>query len=140
MSESFLCRDCSKHLGYSDMFPGFGFSVSNLLGELLSPFARLESDEKVERCEKCGSSFRDIMNSGCVGCAECYNKFYDRLEPIIEEIHGRSLHVSRPKIAESSADQIKALKDEMAIAVNAMDFEKAAQLRDEIKALEGAGS
>lgn len=147
MAESHLCPDCASHLGYSDMFSGFGLNLSELFGGFLGDMMPSISAGKTQRCEKCGSSFDEIVRSGKVGCADCYRTFYDKLLPSIQRIHGKIKHSGKvstatpaePKI-ETTEEKIKKLKAAMNDAVAKQDFESAAKIRDEIKALEGGES
>ena len=99
---------------------------------------------KTQRCPKCGTSFDEIAHSGKVGCADCYRTFYDKLLPSIQRIHGKIKHSGKtvsaapeqPKI-ETKEEKIEKLKAAMNDAVAKQDFENAAKIRDEIKALEG---
>ena len=84
------------------------------------------------------------MRDGRVGCADCYRTFYDRLLPSIQRIHGKIKHsgkVSNTAPAEPAIEtvekKIEKLKAAMNDAVAKQDFENAAKIRDEIKALEG---
>ncbi len=141
-NEVHLCADCAKSLGYSGSFSDFGFSFSDMLSSFFEPAAIGSFSNSVLRCEKCGSSFNDIVKSGKVGCRDCYETFYDKLMPSIERIHGRTRHEG--KIANGSPEQkanakIEELKEQLQAAVNLQDYETAAKLRDEIKALEQEG-
>ena len=143
MAESHLCSECANHLGYNDMFSGFSFNLSEFFGGLLGDMIPARSLANVKRCEKCGSSFDDIVRSGKVGCADCYREFYDKLQPSIQRIHGKNSHSGKisknitaaPKI-ESPEEKIEKLKIKMNEAVSSQAFEEAARIRDEIKALE----
>jgi protein arginine kinase activator len=143
MSESHLCGDCAEHLGYNDMFSGLGFNYSGIFGGLLGDVLPSLSVGNVKRCEKCGCSFDDIVREGKVGCAECYKTFYDRLLPSIHRIHGKIQHngkISQPPAetapVRTAVSRIEKLRQKMNEAVSAQEFEQAAKLRDEIKALE----
>lgn len=144
MAESHLCSDCASHLGYSDMFSGFGLNLSELFGGFLGDMMPSLTSGKTQRCTKCGTSFEEIVHSGRVGCADCYTTFYDRLLPSIQRIHGKIKHsgkvstapVETPKI-ETTEEKIEKLKALMNEAVAKQEFEEAAKIRDEIKALEG---
>ncbi len=144
MAESHLCSDCASHLGYSDMFSGFGLNLSELFGGFLGDMMPAISSGKTQRCAKCGTSFDEIVRDGRVGCADCYRTFYDKLLPSIQRIHGKIKHsgkvsaapVAEPK-AETTEEKIEKLKIQMNEAVAKQDFESAAKIRDEIKALEG---
>lgn len=49
----------------------------------------------MDRCDYCGSTFNDIINTGNVGCAHCYDRFADKLEPSIRKIHGATRHIGK---------------------------------------------
>ena len=146
MAESHLCRDCASHLGYSDMFSGFGLNLSELFGGFLGDVKPATASPSAPVCPKCGSSFNEIVRSGRVGCADCYRTFYDKLLPSIQRIHGKIKHsgktvtasetISQPSV-ETKAEKIEKLKLQMNQAVEKQEFEAAAKIRDEIKALEG---
>ncbi len=144
MAESHLCSDCAAHLGYSDMFSGFSLNFSELFGGLLGDMMPSISAGNSPRCKKCGTSFEEIAQSGKVGCAECYRTFYDRLLPSIQRIHGKIKHSGKtisptpaePK-TETKEEKIQKLKNAMNDAVAKQEFEEAAKIRDELKALEG---
>ena len=147
MAESHLCSDCAAHLGYSDMFSGFGLNLSELFGGFLGDMMPTLSSGKTKRCPKCGTSFDEIVRDGRVGCADCYRTFYDRLLPSIQRIHGKIKHSGKVSTAapaepaiETVEEKIEKLKAAMNDAVAKQDFENAAKIRDEIKALEGGES
>ena len=88
-------------------------------------------------------TFDDIAKSGKVGCANCYDIFYDELLPSIQRIHGKTVHIG--KLAKSAGSEVKMkstlakLKEELTTAIKEQEFEKAAKLRDQIKELEAKG-
>ncbi len=135
-----LCSECAASLGYDDIFGDFGFNLSELFTNFFGDnTARLP--DKTVRCEKCGSSFNDIVKTGKVGCAECYRTFYNKLLPSIRRIHGKASHSGKTPAnlkeikKPTKEDTIKRLSDEMQSAVDTQDFEQAAVLRDRIKQL-----
>lgn len=140
-TEMHLCSACAEQMGYGDIFSDFGFNMDNMLSNFLSDFPlSIGSSTKTTRCEKCGSSFEEIVSSGMLGCDECYSTFYNRLMPSLQRIHGKAQH--RGKIANSMSENIKknsklqCLKDELKKAVEEQDYEQAAVLRDKIKEIE----
>ncbi len=149
-SESHLCAECASSMGYTDVFSGWGMSLGDLLGGFLGESTQTSGQlSPALRCRKCGSSWQDIVRDGKVGCADCYRTFYDRLVPTLQRIHGRIQHTgkvsgnaqpstSEPEKSEEELreEQIAALRAQMDEAVAAQDFEQAAKLRDEIRALE----
>ncbi len=145
-SQIYLCYHCAEHLGYADMFSGFGFNISNMLANFFPEFSySLPSVDNSERCPVCGTSFEEVIRSGMMGCADCYGVFYDKLKPSLSRIHGRAVHAGKigagfNESAASIEDKIKELNQKMDDAVKVQNFELAAELRDEIKQLGGGTS
>ena len=136
-TEVHLCSDCANALGYTEGFGGFGLDLNDLFGNLLSGGAL--ASRTPERCAMCGSSFEDIARSGRLGCAQCYQTFYDKLLPSLERIHGKTLHVGKKAGehggAPAYADPTEQLKQQLDAAVKEQNYELAAQLRDKINAI-----
>lgn len=102
--ELHLCYNCAEHLGYADMFSGFGFNISNMLANFFPEFTNaLPENRTGECCPNCGMSFEEIIRSGMMGCSECYTAFYDKLRPSLSRIHGRATHAG--KIGGGSNDE-----------------------------------
>ena len=138
-TEAHLCSECAKSLGYGSVFPDFGFGFSDMLSSLFEPVGIGALSNSVLRCDKCGCSFNDIVKSGKVGCSNCYETFYDKLTPSIERIHGRTHHegnIASGSPVQKKISKIEELKEKLDAAVDIQDYETAAKLRDEIKALE----
>lgn len=138
--EMYLCPECAKKLGVMDEFEPF--SMDSFFGNFLGAgAAALNSLAGIERCSYCGSSFNDIVNTGRVGCANCYDKFEDRLAPGIEKLHGRAKHVGKnvtyteEKEEQKPVSEIDGLKSQLKQAIKEQRFEDAAVLRDKINEL-----
>lgn len=140
VTEKHLCGYCAANVNY-DKFGTLG--VMNLLAnvfndETLNP--KLESGSDI-KCKNCGATFKDIAESGLIGCYKCYETFNKQLFPTIKRIHGKTRHigkiplVSSPRIA--STPNISVLKAKLKVAIQNENFEYAAVLRDQIKELEG---
>ena len=145
LSESHLCSQCAKILGYDDIFDSSFFSLPDFFAGFFGDSHFALPTSKSERCEKCGCSFDDIIRTGMVGCAQCYEKFYEKLQPSLARIHGRVNHTGKtPPVLEVEAEEpkeknedlIKEKKELLKKAIEEQNFEYAAVLRDEIKALE----
>ena len=135
-TEAHLCSDCARALGYDSVFPDFGFNFSDMLGSFFNEATVGALSNGIVRCEKCGSTFNDIVRSGRMGCGDCYSTFYDKLLPSFERIHGRTHHEGKkantsPEIKKLS--KTEELKENLKQAVEAQNYEEAARLRDEIK-------
>ena len=144
VTEQHLCSECASALGYDNMsvfkpHDFFGSMLSDIFGTSLPQPGSLVP-RGVLACPLCGSTARDIQNTGKVGCAQCYDVFSDLLTPYVRRIHGNARHSG--KIPESAGHELKtkreiaSLKSQLAEAIENQEFEKAAELRDSIKALE----
>ena len=137
-----LCHNCAEHLGYADVFSGFGFNIHNMIANFFPEFIySLPADVTSEKCPNCGTTFEEIVRSGMMGCAECYKTFYDKLKPSLARIHGRAQHSGKTGASYGEEakleNRIQDLKNQMDKAVADQDFEQAAKLRDEINSLGG---
>lgn len=139
VSEMHLCGECARQENltpiFSGLMPDFADFWGNLFGDALSP-----AIGDGVRCEGCGHSFRDIVDSGKVGCAKCYTTFYNQLLPSIQRIHGRTAHTGRtlPATDEQTRRkaEIESLKATLQREAAAQNYEECARLRDQIKQLE----
>lgn len=131
-----LCAECAYLNGFTNLFNGFPFS------RMMQNLAHSNASGGL-RCPSCGSSLEEIVESGRIGCSECYTAFRRELAPTIQNIHGKAVHMGkRPrKIHKEITDgtQLKLLRDQLQTAVAEEDFEAAAKLRDEIRALSQNG-
>ncbi len=135
-----LCEGCAKAKGVGVQSP---FSISDLLSGLT------EIDDSVQTyedpvCPGCGLKFSEFRKSGRLGCSDCYLAFADQLQSLLKTIHKNTQHKGkryRGKESDSETsvsvkDRIKDLKDELNKAIAAEAYERAAELRDQVKDLE----
>ncbi|GAA4723408.1 UvrB/UvrC motif-containing protein [Brevibacillus fulvus] len=147
-TEYHICEQCAKE---ADVFGGFSnFSINNLLSGLLNfdPMLKKEgagakdsqANQKPFRCETCGLTYAQFSKSGKFGCSDCYKFLGDRLDPLLRRIHGNIQHLG--KVPERTGGQLKIrkeldqLKEALRKYVVSEEFEKAAEIRDRIRALE----
>lgn len=96
--------------------------------------------EMPARCEGCGYTVEDIRKTGRMGCAQCYRTFERLIGPTISAL--RKAAGAMPGAAGEPAQEgrdeaaIRGLREQMRQAVNREEYETAARLRDQIKALE----
>ena len=142
--EMYLCEDCAKELGVMNEFNLEPFSMDNFFGNLIGAGASaFNSLVGINGCPTCGSTLKDIVDFGRVGCSDCYDKFEDRLAPSIEKIHGNVKHIGKNVTYTETTnnkkqtvnDTLTQLKEELKQAVKEQRFEDAATLRDKIKEL-----
>ena len=134
-----LCEDCAKELGIG--MGGFsGFNMNDIFSGFLTNAFGTPTIGTRKTCSKCHSTWDDIVRLGRMGCDECYHTFEKELLPTLENIHGKTKHVG--KVSNAAGVEYKKkveldqLKAQMQKAVEQEEFEKAAELRDQIKQLE----
>ncbi len=151
LTEMNLCSECAAKMGYGNVFDSF-FDIGSLMsGFMGEPSTTALAPER--KCPNCGITFAQISKGGRVGCAKCYDVFYDRLLPSIKRIHGNTVHTGKklrkPQLQsgiETSAavhidhekekpSELQTLEAKLKTAVSNQEFEQAAQLRDRIKEL-----
>ena len=143
-----LCGQCAAKQGLGAVGSVFGSMLGGIFSDMVGA-------GPVAKCRVCGSTFSDFTRTGKAGCPNCYTEFYPQLLPTLQKIHGKVGHVgkvgeSAPKPEEPkqeapsavekptpSKEEIRAeLKAQLAKAIEVQEFEQAAQLRDQIKALD----
>lgn len=146
LAEVNICPECAKKMGYGNIFNDMGLNINQFIGSFFNnPMQETtKSISSIQRCPCCGVSFNDISHSGKVGCAKCYELFYDRLLPSIHRIHGNTCHNGRvPKLIQKlesevsrEEDELQQLKSQLNAAIENQEFENAAIFRDKINELE----
>jgi protein arginine kinase activator len=136
-----LCEECAKAKGINDPT---SFAMADLmLG--LGAAQEVEQAVGVElKCPRCGFSQADFKKTGRLGCPECYQTFAEGLAGLLKTMHkGTRHHGKVPEALRKSreaGDRLKLLQKKLAKAVEAEDYELAAELRDQIKALNAGES
>jgi len=90
-------------------------------------------------CESCGTTHQDFKKGGRLGCEACYHVFRPVLDPLLEGMHAGTHLGKIPSGSESRVkfeQSVDDLKKQLLTAIENEDFEKAAELRDQLKALE----
>jgi protein arginine kinase activator len=148
-TEVHLCEKCAQEKG--DMFifnGGSGFAFNNLLAGLLNidptfqkPDQNPFQQEEILQCNQCEMTFSQFLKVGRFGCAECYETFKDQLKPVLRRLHsGNWSHSGKiPKRIGGEIHlkkQLEDLKNNLRELISQEEFEKAAEIRDEIRLLE----
>lgn len=91
-------------------------------------------------CPACGTRFSSLQGQGLLGCPACYEHFREPLTQILRRFHRAATHVGKaPRARGAQAERrlrVAQLRSRLDAAVAAEDFEAAAQLRDEIAAIQ----
>jgi len=133
-TETHLCEDCAKKYATFNST----FSLQNIMTGFLTD-TKLETTENIF-CEKCGMSYDEFKEYGKFGCSKCYSSFKKRVAPFIRNIHGHDYHIgkipAKAGIDLKNKKEIEKLKINLKESIELEEYEKAAELRDEIKRME----
>lgn len=109
------------------------------VGQTAQELAKLDE----QACPVCGMTFFDFRSHGRLGCPHDYVAFQAQLEPLILNIHGETEHTGKtPRHSAEESErrtQLIRLRREMKEAVQHEQYERASQLRDEIRKIETEG-
>ena len=141
--EKHLCEQCAAQ--------NEGLQVKSghtPINELLTNFVLAHSGLQKETgstCEACGISWAEFRQAGLFGCPNDYTIFEKDLTPLLQRAHeGATHHVGKVPTRRGGTGvpmrkqvDVARLRKELARAVEAEDYERAAKLRDQIKQAEG---
>ncbi len=122
-----------------------GSPVSALAGMLAKQLKLEQTAEQLAQLDKktcpvCGITFAEFRQAGRLGCGYDYVCFEEDLSPLLMNIHGASTHKGkRPTRGSGSPDRqhrLIQLRRSMQEAIDSEAYEKAGELRDQIRAIE----
>jgi len=133
-----LCARCAAAKGLDT---GAAAAETPLGGFLAALGEGIDRDAPVsplatEQCPGCGASLLDFRETGRVGCARCYETFDAPLRELLRRLHGSTHHTGTrlPAGADSTmapaATRATELREQLRRAIEAEQFELAAELRD----------
>ncbi|NLM73357.1 MAG: DNA helicase UvrBC [Clostridiaceae bacterium] len=129
----FVCKECAGTHGVK-------LDLNTLLTGLLGISDNQDlPDPTVTRCDRCGMTAEDFNRTGRMGCSRCYQVFHNPMYALLTRIHGNTRHRGKaPKRLEriQAVDkQLDELKKQLEECIRTENYEKAAQIRDEIRFL-----
>ena len=139
-----LCEDCAKKLGFENPLKAVPFPLGDFLSSMVDKDFSESSEAMVQlNCSHCGLTFAEFTKTGKFGCGKCYRAFYSQIDDLLRKIHGSSRHVgSLPYGDEEKMEPIRKereLQEKLRDAIRNEEFEKAAQLRDQLKCIAREG-
>lgn len=141
-SEYNLCENCARKKEELDFSFEPQFSLhklfSSMLNQGLCGSRQAMQDEKT--CPTCSLAFSQFSQLGRLGCSDCFYTFEEKLKPLLRRIHGGTTHTGKvPARARERVNilrELDQLREELKEKVQSEEFEKAALLRDRIRAME----
>ncbi|MDI6872189.1 MAG: UvrB/UvrC motif-containing protein [Bacillota bacterium] len=157
-TELHLCQQCAAETGQLGIVLEPQFTFTNFLAGLLNNelgFAPAKQSPSAPQCRNCGLTYDDFRQVGQFACSHCYEEFEPYLEGLFRRVQGGTEHVGkspgqgrpRPRPAKparavaapASKPRLEQLREELAAAIAREEYERAAELRDEIRRLEKEG-
>lgn len=131
-----VCDVCAKEMGL--LAPGgMMFDMGDFISDFVGKGIHAAHDGVV--CPVCHTSLDTFAKTSKFGCGSCYDAFERYLDPVMRRIHGTTTHTGKiPDRSQNTAikkRRLTDLKEQINKAIANEDFENAAKLRDEIKAL-----
>ena len=137
--ELHLCAECAaKSDEYKEMKSSMSFGIGDFLTGMLGGGKHSIGGETTDSiCPTCHMAYKEFLQTGKLGCGDCYSAFKSRIGRPIKQIHGTVEHIG--KVPRRGAGRLMAnrrissLEEKLNAAVLKQDFETAAKLRDEIR-------
>jgi Uncharacterized protein with conserved CXXC pairs len=166
-TEHSFCAQCAKEMDFGPYAAIFDGELP--LGKLLSGLLGLEeTTQKKEQmsqvvCPTCRLTYEEFIQNSSFGCQDCYSVFDLLISDNLKQLQGSDAHCGKhprfntgsvPETGEpvtadlhpadgtamSEKEQVTILNAKLKDAVHREDYETAARLRDQIKALKGGGT
>ena len=156
MSVRHLCAECTEVLestgelqDISAAFPPYIAPLADDEGGRFPLFSTVTSPggntrtKSHPKCPLCGMTHAELIAGGRAGCPQCYEVFSEAISGALCAVQGKSSHVGRipnaVRMRKERGIRLAALRESLREAIVSEQFERAAGLRDEIRALENDG-
>jgi protein arginine kinase activator len=138
--ELHLCEECARQHNLIPEGPTPELNLHALV-QLIIGQPAVEAGVVVAglNCPSCGLQYAAFRTDGRLGCPEDYEAFRPALESLLMRIHRGNSHAGkRPRAALRRAELME-LREQLAAAVAAENYEAASVLRDRVRQKEALG-
>ncbi len=136
-----VCRMCAEEKGF-DYLEKSNFALGNIISGLFgdsADAARIKKKKHV--CTLCGTSHEDFRDVAKLGCSECYEFFKPHVLSVLRNLHVKTQHFGKcPKSRGERAETVRRatlLQEELELSIAEECYERAAEIRDELRELNG---
>ena len=136
-----LCHGCAEKQQFDnpliDISKVFGKIIIAILSEHLvsKTLPVSEKEDEKRKCSQCGISWSEFQKTGRLGCPDCYESFLEKMKVLLRRLHGTNRHIGHKLEGTNTkmARSLQSLGKQLNTAIQAEDYEKAAELRDQIR-------
>lgn len=135
-----LCEQCAAERGLQASVSAPSPAVTDFLQSVQQHIPPSQTD--AVRCSFCSSTLRDFRQTGRLGCPYCYTAFEQSLRELLRKVHGQGQHRGREYSGAQGALEAPIpaspdrLRERLERAIRNEEFELAASLRDQLRAIE----
>jgi protein arginine kinase activator len=134
IKEVHLCEEHAKAQGVDVNSP---ISITDILMGLSQQSQQSAVSDLTLACPRCAMTRDEFRKSSRLGCPECYKTFMAELTAAVKAMHHSSQHIGKIPAREGIQTRMKSkiarLQKELDETIAREDYEKAAELRDQIK-------
>ena len=134
-TEQHLCEMCANEMGNTFTFDDVFKNVFNI-----NTVGETNRHIGVKKCDKCGLTLNELNKYGRLGCANCVDTFREHIEPALKNIHSLTEHKGKKSLKQIETSPVKDKKEELKAklkeAISNEEYEKAAEIRDALRAME----
>ena len=143
-AELHLCQECVFSFNVPDvpialenMFKGF---LEQMQSKIFAMNPQTANVAPTNACMSCGMTGEELKAGGKLGCRECYVSFAGEVDAILKNVQSSTRHTG--KFPKRTGKEILSMRHAIDLrtklnqAIAEENFELAAKLRDEIRALE----
>ncbi len=143
MSTFHLCEACAAEKGLEPAPASTNLPLTDFLAHMGDERGQDDDVASDHQCSFCGLTFAQFRETGRLGCPHCYQTFEPHLRRLLRRIHGSVQHVGKVYLppdptASDMEKRLDGLRRKLHRAIEAEDFERAAEVRDQIRSMEPA--
>jgi protein arginine kinase activator len=136
-----LCEQCAAERGLQASVAAPPAAIGDFLQSVQQHIPPSQTD--AVRCSFCSSTLRDFRQTGRLGCPYCYTAFEQSLRDLLRKVHGQGQHRGREYAGNTTGGlevplpiSPDRLRERLERAIRNEEFELAASLRDQLRAIE----
>ncbi|HEY8389775.1 MAG TPA: UvrB/UvrC motif-containing protein [Clostridia bacterium] len=145
----YLCPECNSQIIKQKLGTGFGTGFLDNFGDIFGDFSdmfdqifgteKTPSSVPILKCPSCGTTSEEFLNTGFVGCSQCYKVFESFMGNVIKKCQKDNVHTGKgPNGIAKTYVTLQRLNAELKKAVRDERYEDAAVIKKEIEQLKGA--